>query len=372
MPLDAQALKHLGLLTAGAAGLGTAAALTGPKDVNTGKRVPRWRIYKTKLAVKKALVRLQLGDFDIPEGTGLDRIILPAKDIDEPALQFAGFRPSVIAVPERGQSQLTTYRQTGTHAHLHKHPEMWTLHKDRWPALSMALTPEQLKNVPVQEALLEGVKHPALEGVTGWISYIKDKLQGNLTYDEIAKVKMEPEKHPELVRQYNRQLGRQALQVLDKYSKQAAVSEDNKAEAVLRLVTKLEKQLANKAKKEKVPLRIKNKHKAVKVEIADTDAAKTAGLSGRYFMEKDSGMLFTSAGNYWMKDTYIPLDLVFLSKEGTVLEIKTMPVERNPAYPLRLYGPSVKNATMALEVAAGWCKDNSLVLGDVLEVAGAL
>jgi uncharacterized protein len=61
------------------------------------------------------------------------------------------------------------------------------------------------------------------------------------------------------------------------------------------------------------------------VEIARDDASRARGLMDRRFMPADHGMLFEfdreAPEAFWMKDTYIPLDMIFISKTGIVMNI---------------------------------------------------
>ena len=61
------------------------------------------------------------------------------------------------------------------------------------------------------------------------------------------------------------------------------------------------------------------------VEIADTPALRERGLMFRHRLGKDSGMLFlydrAQPVAMWMKNTYIPLDMVFVRADGTVAQI---------------------------------------------------
>lgn len=63
------------------------------------------------------------------------------------------------------------------------------------------------------------------------------------------------------------------------------------------------------------------------LEIADTIFEKSKGLSGRDFLCPNCGMIFIyhQEGIYpfWMKDTKIPLDIIWLDKNGRVVDIKT-------------------------------------------------
>jgi len=64
---------------------------------------------------------------------------------------------------------------------------------------------------------------------------------------------------------------------------------------------------------------------AFQVEIAKDDASRERGLMDRRYMAPDRGMLFEfnreAPVSFWMKNTYIPLDMVFISRAGVVTHI---------------------------------------------------
>ncbi len=64
------------------------------------------------------------------------------------------------------------------------------------------------------------------------------------------------------------------------------------------------------------------------VEVAKTAAERERGLMYRKHLEDNRGMLFVFDRDqhlsFWMKNTYIPLSIAFLSKEGKILRIEDM------------------------------------------------
>ena len=64
---------------------------------------------------------------------------------------------------------------------------------------------------------------------------------------------------------------------------------------------------------------------AFQVEIAKDEAAREKGLMYRRYMPADRGMLFEFEKEepvaFWMRNTYIPLDMIFITHDGTVARI---------------------------------------------------
>ena len=61
------------------------------------------------------------------------------------------------------------------------------------------------------------------------------------------------------------------------------------------------------------------------VEIAKTEQSRETGLMNRRFMPADRGMLFEFPVEepvaFWMKNTFIPLDMIFIRHDGAVVAV---------------------------------------------------
>ena len=107
---------------------------------------------------------------------------------------------------------------------------------------------------------------------------------------------------------------------------------------------------------------------SVMTEVAATPESRSRGLGKRAALPDGHGMFFDVPGPFWMKDVSFPLDIIFLDKKGTVLEKLTMPISKNPWFPLEIYSTKHADAACALEVPAGWCKQHDVQPGDRLIV----
>jgi len=104
------------------------------------------------------------------------------------------------------------------------------------------------------------------------------------------------------------------------------------------------------------------------VEIADTPATRTKGLSGHKQLKENEGMLFIfdSLGQYsfWMKDMNSPLDIIWIKENKVVGFAENAPPAGNA--PLTIYTPP-QPVDKVLEINAGSIKKLGIKIGDTIE-----
>jgi uncharacterized membrane protein (UPF0127 family) len=104
----------------------------------------------------------------------------------------------------------------------------------------------------------------------------------------------------------------------------------------------------------------------IDVEITDTQEEKAQGLMFRTRLDDKSGMLFfyetPQEITMWMRNTYIPLDMVFIRANGTVhrIETRTEPLSEDII-------ASRGDVTACLELAGGAAERLGLKPGDRVE-----
>jgi len=102
------------------------------------------------------------------------------------------------------------------------------------------------------------------------------------------------------------------------------------------------------------------------LELAISPHEQSRGLMFRRSMQPDWGMLFIypreDVLTFWMKNTYIPLDMVFIDDSGTVVGVVT-------AEPLTLTPRSVgKPSRYVLELVAGTAERLGIVAGTLMQL----
>ncbi|WP_028376292.1 DUF192 domain-containing protein [Leeuwenhoekiella sp. MAR_2009_132] len=110
-------------------------------------------------------------------------------------------------------------------------------------------------------------------------------------------------------------------------------------------------------------IKVDSSTKALDIEFAETEYETSTGLMYRESMEGNQGMLFIFQDerphNFYMKNTYIPLDLFFITKDkkiATIIE-NAMPLDESNL-------PSEVPVTYVLETNAGFAKEWNIKEGD--------
>ena len=102
----------------------------------------------------------------------------------------------------------------------------------------------------------------------------------------------------------------------------------------------------------------------VAVEIADSPKEREKGLMERASLPHDTGMLFVFQQpqmlEFWMKNTLVPLDIVFFDAQGNFVSSATM--EPCTADPCPTYKAAAL-ASYALEVPKSYVRDNGIGTG---------
>ena len=100
-------------------------------------------------------------------------------------------------------------------------------------------------------------------------------------------------------------------------------------------------------------------------ELANDQNSRKIGLMNRDFMAKDHSMLFIFdepiVANMWMKNTYIPLDMLFIDQSGEIIKI----AQNAEPHSLEIIS-SDKKVVAVLEINAMVSNDLGINVGDKL------
>ena len=104
----------------------------------------------------------------------------------------------------------------------------------------------------------------------------------------------------------------------------------------------------------------------IDIEVADNNQKTAQGLMYRSSMPENAGMLFLmpreDIQGFWMRNTYIPLDMIFVNSNKQIVTIhaNTTPMNENSYI-------STAPALYVVEVNAGFCKKNNINEGDKID-----
>lgn len=104
----------------------------------------------------------------------------------------------------------------------------------------------------------------------------------------------------------------------------------------------------------------------LRTEVAATESERETGLMYRTKMDDNDGMIFLmpviTSAHFWMKNTYIPLSIAFLDKNGVILEIHDMQPEDTTTL-----SSDSNQVAYALEVNQHWFALNKIKPGDQVD-----
>ena len=104
----------------------------------------------------------------------------------------------------------------------------------------------------------------------------------------------------------------------------------------------------------------------IDIEIADTDPEREAGLMNYTSLPADAGMLFIfpspQSVYFWMKDTLLPLDIVFVNDAKVIVKIAPNAVPLSETLI-----PSDVPIRYVVEVNAGFCLLHNIHVGDTID-----
>ena len=108
------------------------------------------------------------------------------------------------------------------------------------------------------------------------------------------------------------------------------------------------------------------------IEVVRTPEEQAQGLMFRESLPERTGMLFPFSDHgvhkFWMKNTMIPLDMIWMDEAGRVLFVSadTPPCRADPC---PNYGPDVPAASV-LEIAGGMAAREKVTVGSTIRVEG--
>ncbi len=105
----------------------------------------------------------------------------------------------------------------------------------------------------------------------------------------------------------------------------------------------------------------------LQLEIADTPEKREKGLMYKTELCQDCGILFIfekpEIATFWMKNTYISLDIIFIDENWKIDSIHQKTTTNNQIIIYR----STKIVKYVLEVNAGFSEKNKLEVGQILQ-----
>jgi uncharacterized membrane protein (UPF0127 family) len=97
-------------------------------------------------------------------------------------------------------------------------------------------------------------------------------------------------------------------------------------------------------------------------EVASNESQRAAGLMHRRMLPENRGMLFVfpdiALHGMWMMNTFLPLSVAFIDREGTIINIADMEPHTTKTH------AATRPAQYALEMNQGWFRKRGIKAGD--------
>lgn len=123
--------------------------------------------------------------------------------------------------------------------------------------------------------------------------------------------------------------------------------------------------LASCARAEMPEITLRMGTHALTAEVANTDSQRAVGLMHRRMLPENRGMLFVfpdvALHAMWMMNTYVPLSVAFLDRDGIIINIADMQPHTQTTH------GAVRPAKYALEANQGWFRKRGIKPGDKVE-----
>lgn len=108
------------------------------------------------------------------------------------------------------------------------------------------------------------------------------------------------------------------------------------------------------------------------LEVARTPAQREHGLMDRKSLAPNTGMIFVferdEPVDFWMKDTFVPLDMIFVSASGTVRRVFANVPVVSPTLADEQIPRESAQAKYVIELAAGQSARDGIVTGTKLDL----
>lgn len=108
------------------------------------------------------------------------------------------------------------------------------------------------------------------------------------------------------------------------------------------------------------------------LEVADSPEEWRRGLKHRRSLPEGRGMLFVFPSerrmNFWMEDTYLPLDIIFMDGDMRVLNVERASPQPNASRSELELHPSEGGAKFVIEAERGFAERRGIEPGSVIEL----